>query len=449
MSLFDDDFYSTKVRRSSRRDGWSGRSGSRGGMLTPALRVAIVSSLVSALAVGGLFLLFGGGREGETTARPALASSQSLVGTSETIISASAKIRPTVVSIINITKQAQDPQNGDKGGNGDGGGDDGASGSDEGSEGAYDEGVPENASLGSGVIFEKKGGKAYIITNAHVVAEAAEVQAVLMDGTKKEAEIVGKDTVSDLAVLKVDADGIDEVADIGDSGKLRVGEIVIAVGNPLGFSDTVSNGIVSNLHRIVPVSLSQDGNYDWEQEVIQTTAAINQGNSGGVLADLNGRVVGINSMKIADMGVEGIGFALPIDSVMPVVKQLMEQGKVLRPYLGVYSVDLSVYLDNAAFTDPKDAEKGGSDEEIAGPVVPKGVEDGALVLQAVGPAEEAGLQLNDIITALDGQPIKGTLDLRKYLYNKKKIGDTIKVTYYRDGKKAELSLTLAEKDQEE
>jgi len=438
MSLFDDDFYSTKVKRSPGAGDWPRRSGfAGGGALGLTLRVAVVSSLVSALAVGSLFVLLGGGRGGAPAARPALASGPSLVETSETLISASAKIRPTVVSIINIPKQA---------GNLPGFG--GRNKAKNGGDGEDEDKIPENASLGSGVIFEKKGGKAFIITNAHVVAEAARVQAVLMDGTKKEAEIVGRDTVSDLAVLKVDADGIRAVADIGDSDKLRVGEIVIAVGNPLGFADTVSNGIVSSLHRIVPVSLSQDGNYDWEQEVIQTTAAINQGNSGGVLADLNGRVVGINSMKIADMGVEGIGFALPIDSVMPVVKQLMEKGKVLRPYMGVYSIDLALYLDNAAFSDPDDDDSDGAGEGASGPVVPKGVTDGALVLQSVGPAEEAGLRVNDIITALDGKPIKGTLDLRKYLYNQKKIGDTIRITYYRDGKKAELSLTLAEKDEE-
>jgi serine protease Do len=431
MSLFDDDFYSTKVKRSTRREERPGFGGGRGFRSMSTFRVAVVSSLVSALAVVLLFVLITGTPDSSSNARPAMAGGQSLVETSERIITASEKIRPAVVSIINITQQAQDPQ---------------PSGSADPNTGD----LPANASLGSGVIFEKKGGKAYIITNSHVVADAAEVQAVLVNGEKKMAKIVGQDTISDLAVLSVDADGIDVVAEIGSSDKLRVGEMVIAVGNPLGFGDSVTQGIVSFLHRVVPVSLNQDGIYDWEQEVVQTTAAINQGNSGGVLADLNGSVVGINSMKIADTGVEGIGFAIPIDTVMPIIDQIMKDGKVLRPYMGVISMDLSTFLDNPDTTgdgtvDPG-TDNGGDVPQL---VVPEGVKDGALVLDAMGPAGDAGLQLNDIITELDGKPIKGTMDLRKYLYNEKKIGESLTVTYYRDGKKAEAKVTLTEKDKDQ
>ncbi len=428
MSLFDDDFYSTKVKRSSRRYEQAGMGGTRGGMRIPAaFRIAVVSSLVSAFAVAFLFLAITGGRSPEPAAKQALAGGQSLVETSERLISASEKIRPAVVSIINITQAADSEALEEFGG-------------------SYQE-LPEQSSLGSGVIFRKKGGKAYIITNAHVIAGAVNVKAVLIDGTQKEAAIVGQDSISDLAVLSVDDRGIDTVAEIGRSENLRVGEMVIAVGNPLGFGDSVTNGIISFLDRIVPVSLNQDGIYDWEQEVIQTTAAINQGNSGGVLADLNGRVVGINSMKIADTGVEGLGFAIPIDNVMPIVEQLMKNGKVLRPYMGVFSVDLAVYLD---FPDAAMGEDGELAEEAeeSDPIVPEGVKEGALVLEAVGPAEEAGLRFNDIITELDGRPISGTLELRKYLYNEKKIGESLTVTYYRDGKKAETKLTLMEKEAE-
>lgn len=449
MSLFDDDFYSTKVRRRDRRQEQTGSgrgfglgAGSGKGLGTGAgwrglrdflssatLRVAVASSLVSAVAVALLFALFLDGRQPEPEARPALTGGQSLVETSERIISASEKIRPTVVSIINITQQSQNGDNAEDGGE----------------SGGFGDGdlFPEEANLGSGVIFEKKKGHAYIVTNAHVVADAAKVQAVLMDGSKKTATIVGQDPISDLAVLSVDADGIDAVAEIGNSGKLRVGEMVIAVGNPLGFGDSVTNGIISFLHRIVPVSLGQDGIYDWEQEVIQTTAPINQGNSGGVLADLNGRVIGINSMKIADTGVEGIGFAIPIDTVMPIVQELIEHGHVLRPYMGVYSMDLAAFLDQPA------GEEGSGDEESLEPIIPEGVKNGVLVLEAVGPADKAGLQLNDIITELDGEAIHGTKDLRKYLYNEKKIGDTLTVTYYRDGKKEKLKLVLTEKEAEQ
>jgi serine protease Do len=426
LSLFDDDFYSTKIKRSSRWTEQAGMGTGRGSLRIPAaFRIAIVSSLVSAFAVSFLFLLITGTRSPEPSARPALAGGQTLVETSERMISASGKIRPAVVSIVNYTQETGSEEFGTY-------------------SGRYQE-LPEYASLGSGVIFKKKGGKAYIITNAHVIAGAVKINAVLIDGTRKEAKLVGKDSISDIAVLSVDDKGIDVVAEIGSSSNLRVGEMVIAVGNPLGFGDSVTNGIVSFLHRIVPVSLNQDGIYDWEQEVIQTTAAINQGNSGGVLADLEGRVVGINSMKIADTGVEGLGFAIPIDNVMPVVEQIMKYGKVLRPYMGVFSVDLDIYLEFPGYMSGEEGKDGKGEAE---PVIPEGVKEGALVLEAVGPAKEAGLRFNDIITELDGKPISGTLDLRKYLYNEKKIGDTLTVTYYRGGKKAETRLTLTEKDAE-
>ncbi|MDB4866306.1 MAG: hypothetical protein JWR03_639 [Cohnella sp.] len=425
MSLFDDDFYSTRVTRRTRQDIRPGQRTTTGFRTFSAFRVAIVSSLVSMLAVVLVYMLISAGHKPGHEAKPALAGGQPFVETSEQIISASEKVRPAVVSIINYTKQAQDPKA--KDGNNSNNGDNGN--------------VPQNASLGSGVIYENKDGKAYIITNAHVIADAAKVQAVLMNGDKKDAKIVGQDTISDLAVLSVDSHGVEAVAEIGDSEKLRVGEMVIAVGNPLGFGDSVSQGIVSFLHRIVPVSLNQDGVYDWEQEVVQTTAAINQGNSGGVLADLNGRVVGINSMKVADTGVEGIGFAIPIDTVMPVIDQLMAKGKVVRPYMGVYTMDLATFLDNPPVGDGTNAQSG-----TPKMVMPDNVKDGALVLEAVGPALDAGLKLNDVITELDGHPIKGTLDLRKYLYNKKSIGESLTVTYYREGKKEELKLTLTEKD---
>ena len=443
MSLFDDDFFSTKVRRRSRRQervgsaserGFGsgsnpGRRGFREFLSATTLRVAVVSSLVSALAVALLFVLLIDGRHSEPEARPALVGGQSLVETSEGIISASEKIQPIVVSIINITRQAQnDPESKDETDDFFGGDD-----------------FFEDANLGSGVIIEKKKSLAYIVTNAHVIAGAAKVQAVMMDGSKKTATIVGYDTISDLAVLTVDAAGIDTVAEIGNSDKLRVGEMVIAVGNPLGFDGSVTNGIISYLHRIVPVSLGQDGIYDWEQEVIQTSAQINQGNSGGVLADLNGRVVGINSMKIADTGVEGIGFAIPINTVMPIVRELMDHGKVQRPYMGVYSMDLSAFLDQPLVDDGKDAEE----EEMLEPNIPDGVRSGVLVLEAVGPAGEAGLKLNDIITELEGTEVHSTKDLRKFLYNEKKIGDSLTVTYFRDGKKEKLKLVLAEKDGEQ
>lgn len=426
MSLFNDDFYSTRVSRRS-RNGKGSDFGSRKGFRQQGsnFRVAIISSVASSLVVVALFAALSNGGDSKPEAMPALTGGQALVETSERIISASEKVRPAVVSIINLTDEAMDEANAE----------------------SYNEAeIPYNASLGSGVIFQKKDGKAYIITNAHVLQGAVKVQAVLMDGEKKEATIIGKDIVTDLAVLEVEDDGIDIVVEIGNSEKLRVGEMVIAIGNPLGFGDSLTQGIVSSTNRIIPVSLSQDGIYDWEQEVIQTDAAINQGNSGGALVDLNGRLVGINSMKVADMGVEGIGFAIPIDDAVPVLNALLETGKVTRPYMGVYSMDLSLYLDNPQDDSGDEDEEAGEDESPL-PIIPKDVKEGVIVLESVGPSLDAGLQFNDIIVALDGKAIGSALELRKYLYNSKKIGESLKVTYYREGKKQTTAVALIEKEE--
>ncbi|SFB52779.1 serine protease Do [Cohnella sp. OV330] len=429
MGFFKDDFYSTKVKRSSREPSGSWNRPSRWGRQNSALKIALVSSLASSVLVASLFYLTVD-RPKSGAAAPAISSS--VTGgydTNERIISAAAKVGPVVVSVINQTQ---------------------------GGSANNEAAIQEGTSLGSGVIFLKQKGKAYMITNAHVIADSVKLQIVLSNGTKKTATVVGKDTITDLAVLETDDKGINQVADIGDSGKLRKGETVIAVGNPLGFSDSLSNGIVSNLKTTVPISLNQDGVYDWEEEVIQISAPINPGNSGGALVNLNGQVVGINSMKVADTSVEGIGFSIPIDDAMPIVDQLMEHGKIMRPYLGVYSMDLSIYLDNSANSEDEapsdDAEatpdSNGDDDDVPTGeelVVPDGVTDGVVVLEAVGPAKAAGLAFNDIIVALDGQPISSTLDLRKFLYTKTKIGDTLDITYYRDGKKGELSVKLVEK----
>lgn len=437
MGLFNDDFYSTRVSKRSRFGDRRGSRFSGGGMRQGSIfRVALISSLASSAIMLVLFLALNGGSEETPVSKPAVTGTQALVETSERIITASEKVRPAVVSIINMTEQAMELQ-------------------DEDVDWTDQEYIPENASLGSGVFFKKEDGKAFIITNAHVIQDAARVQAVLVDGKRKDATIVGIDIVTDLAVLSVDDGGIDRIAEIGKSDKLRVGEMVIAIGNPLGFGDTLTQGIVSSTNRIIPVSLNQDGNYDWEQEVIQTDAAINQGNSGGALIDLNGKLVGINSMKVAEYGVEGIGFAIPIDDAMPILGTLLEEGKIARPYLGVYTMDLAAYLDNPTDDDDSEDEEEASEDEEFGtfeepaPEIPDGVKDGIIVLEAVGPAKEAGLAFNDVIVELDGHPIKSTMDLRKYLYKSKKIGESLTVTYYRDGEKSELTVQLAEKEEDE
>ena len=317
------------------------------------------------------------------------------------IINAAAEVRPSVVSIVNHKTGSSLSM--------------------------------EDSALGSGVIFKKEDGKAYIMTNHHVVEGASDLEIMTVDGETHKAKLVGKDRVSDIAVLSADDKGLGAAAEIGDSSKLQRGQTVLAIGNPLGLGGTLTSGIVSYTDRILPVSINQDGVYDWEQNVIQTDAAINEGNSGGALVDLDGKVVGINTMKISDTGVEGLGFAIPMNEVMKTVDSLLLHGKVTRPYLGVYTVDLSnpyAPLDDEQRKDLK---------------LPSHVDSGVVVLEASGPASEAGLKLNDVITEFDGQPITSTLDLRKFLYDKKKIGDTLEVSFYRDGKAEKVSVKLSDK----
>lgn len=409
MGLFDDDFYSTRVpRRQLRRSGDTGRSWSYGNRQRKSwstLQISLFSSILSAVVAVLLFSLVtglpsGGGR----SSHPVSVAAGDKGDPFNRISTAAAKVAPAVVSILNHSDLA--------------GGD------------------PEQAALGSGVIFMKDKGKAFIITNTHVISGADDLEIVTSDGESREAKVLGQDSINDIAVLEMDGKGVGTVIEIGDSKKLLPGETVIAVGNPLGLGGTLTSGIVSYTSRLIPVSLSQDGVYDWEQEVIQTDAAINEGNSGGALVDLNGKLIGINTMKIADTGVEGLGFAIPVNEVMKTVDDLMLYGKVVRPYLGVYSLDL-----NNPYSPVTDDQR----KELN---LPSHVNEGVIVLEAHGPAQEAGLKLNDVITQLDKQPIGSTLELRRYLYDHKKIGEDMEVTFYRDGELKTATVKLSDKPSE-
>ena len=199
------------------------------------------------------------------------------------------------------------------------------------------------AGTGSGVIYKKDGEYAYIVTNHHVVDQADMIEIVLNDDTNLEAELLGSDLFTDLAVLRVDGNEIDSTIEMGSSDNVKVGEPVIAIGNPLGhmFAGSVTQGIISGKQRTIPQDFNQDGRPDWQAEVIQTDAAINPGNSGGALINIEGQLIGINSMKISQTIAQGIGFAIPIDTARPIIEELEETGKVTRPYLGVeiYSLD--------------------------------------------------------------------------------------------------------------
>src|SRR5690625_3458131 len=289
----------------------------------------------------------------------------------------------------------------------------------------------DEAGTGSGVIYKKDNDYAYIVTNNHVVEQADVVEIIFKDETNLEAEILGTDLFSDLAVLRVDGEQIDKVIEMGTSDSLKVGEPAIAIGNPLGhmFAGSVTQGIISGKQRTIPQDFNQDGRADWQAEVIQTDAAINPGNSGGALINIEGQLIGINSMKINQEAVEGIGFAIPIDTAGPIIDELEKTGEVKRPYLGV-----EIYsLDEVPQTEWKNTLN-----------LPKEVEGGVYVwsVEPLSPADQVGLERLDVITELDGEEIMNMIDLRKILYQEKEIGDDVKVTYYRDGEKKETTVKL-------
>ncbi|KKC48329.1 MULTISPECIES: S1C family serine protease [Paenibacillus] len=452
MGLFDDEFYSTAVsRRTSKKNrkpisGFplrSRRSWGAGRLVAVSAASGAVIVLVLTLAIGS------GGTQAAAVSEAASPPAAGLVAPGDAIqqtVAASAKVRPAVVSIVNEQAAPDRSQSGSGSADNADGGSAMQPDTPEGQAEDAPEGELQPASVGSGVIFAKKDGKAYIITNNHVVEGASALKAVRINGESRPAKLVGSDYITDLAVLEIDGKGIDIVAELGDSSKLQSGEMVMAIGNPLGLGDSLSMGIVSKTKQIIPVSLSQDGNYDWEQEVIQTDASINQGNSGGPLIDMQGKVIGINSMKIADVGVEGVGFAIPVNNVIPIVDQLMASGKVPRPYLGVYTLDLASYFAQQSLPGSKGSAQGSDGEaEGSGPKLPAEVKKGVIVLESVGPALDAGLQFNDVIVQLDDQPISSTMELRKYLYGKKQIGDKIKVTFYRDSKQESVTFKLQDK----
>ncbi|MDE8563408.1 trypsin-like peptidase domain-containing protein [Anoxybacillus rupiensis] len=292
----------------------------------------------------------------------------------------------------------------------------------------------QDTGTGSGVIFKKAGDVAYIVTNNHVVEGANKVEVSLPSGERVKATIVGTDPLSDLAVLKINGKNVKKVASFGDSSTLRVGEQVAAIGNPLGLdlSRTVTEGIVSG-KRTISVSTSEG---EWELNVIQTDAAINPGNSGGALINSAGQVVGINSLKIAQEGIEGLGFALPSQYVQPVIEQLMEYGKVKRPYLGVNLRDLSEIPAETRFE-----QLGLPENETNGVVV-------TAVLPS-SPAAEAGIQAKDVIVAINGTKVNNVSELRKYLYTKTKVGEKIQLQILRDGKSKTILLQLKERQEQQ
>ncbi|WP_042974303.1 serine protease HtrA [Bacillus subtilis] len=287
---------------------------------------------------------------------------------------------------------------------------------------------------GSGVIFKKENGKAYIITNNHVVEGASSLKVSLYDGTEVTAKLVGSDSLTDLAVLQISDDHVTKVANFGNSSDLRTGETVIAIGDPLGkdLSRTVTQGIVSGVDRTVSMSTSAG---ETSINVIQTDAAINPGNSGGPLLNTDGKIVGINSMKISEDDVEGIGFAIPSNDVKPIAEELLSKGQIERPYIGVSMLDLEQVPQNY-----QEGTLGLFGSQLNKGVYIREVASGS-------PAEKAGLKAEDIIIGLKGKEIDTGSELRNILYKDAKIGDTVEVKILRNGKEMTKKIKLDQKEE--
>ena len=271
---------------------------------------------------------------------------------------------------------------------------------------------------GSGIIYSKDG---YIITNYHVIEDATSVMITLSDGTEYDARIIGSDSSSDLAVLKVEAEKL-PAADFGDSSALQIGELVVAIGNPLGYENTVTDGIVSGLNR-------QLTDYIDSATLIQTNATINSGNSGGALVNSRGEVVGINSAKLVASNAEGMGFALSINEVKPIVEEIISKGHVSRPYLGVS-------INSQYQVDADTAER----YEI-----PMGIQIAEVAIN--GPADRAGLQAGDIIYKVNDTLIQSFDDLSEII-DDSKVGDKLRILAERNGQKIVADVTLGEANAE-
>ena len=285
------------------------------------------------------------------------------------------------------------------------------------------------SSEGSGVIYKKEGNFAYLVTNTHVINGAKKVDIRLADGTKVPGEIVGSDTYSDIAVVKIAADKVTTVAEFGDSDQLTVGETAIAIGSPLGseYANTVTQGIVSSLNR--NVSLKSEDGQAISTKAIQTDTAINPGNSGGPLINIQGQVIGITSSKIATNGgtsVEGLGFAIPSNDAINIINQLEKNGKVTRPALGIQMVNLS----NLSSSDLQRLN------------IPSSVTAGVVVRSVITSMPANGhLQQYDVITKVDDKAISSTTELQSALYSHS-IGDSMTITYYRNGKEETTTIKL-------
>lgn len=295
------------------------------------------------------------------------------------------------------------------------------------------EGISNNqlASTGTGFVYKKNNGKAYIMTNHHVIGGVDTVKVILSDGKVVDAEIMGSEVYSDIAVLAIKEDEISSIAIMGDSSKLRVGDTLFTVGAPEGadYAGTVTKGILSGKDRLVEVNLSNANSSDYYMKVLQTDAAINPGNSGGPICNINGEVIGITNLKLVDSTVEGMGFAIPIEDALYYAAYLENGGEVVRPYIGIGMLDI---------TDTLTLYRNGI-------MLSEDIDSGIVIMEVAdnSPANAAKLKKGDVIISLGGEEIEGVAEFRYELY-KHQAGEEVEVKYIRDSKIKTTTVKLVE-----
>lgn len=289
----------------------------------------------------------------------------------------------------------------------------------------------DTLSTGTGFVYAKDGKYGYVLTNAHVVSGGSNIQATLSNNKVVKLTILGTDSYTDLAVLRMDAKDVLQVASIGTSENMEVGNTVFTVGSPMGatYAGTVTKGILSGKDRLVETSTSNNllNSESYIVKVLQTDAAISPGNSGGPLVNLAGDVIGITSLKLVDEEVEGMGFAIPIEDAMNYVDTLEKGETIQRPMMGVQIIDLTNKYVLYRY----------------GINVDDSIESGVMLMEVSNgyPAADAGLKDGDVITEINGEKISTTSQFKYELY-KHSVGDTIEVTYIRDGKEKKTNVTL-------
>lgn len=285
------------------------------------------------------------------------------------------------------------------------------------------------SSTGTGFYYKKDSKCGYIITNHHVIEDGETIKVTNTSNAESDAKLLGSDEYLDIAILSVDVKDVIKVAELGDSSKINVGDTVFTVGSPLGikYMGTVTKGILSGKNRQVTVSVSDSS---FIMDVLQTDAAINPGNSGGPLLNINGEVIGVTSLKLVEDEIEGMGFALPIESVKNSLDKLEVGKEIERPVLGVQLLD----IENNSLLRRYGIDI--SEEIDSGTIIVK-IEDGT-------PAKKSGLKIGDVITKINDDIITDSAHFRYCLY-KYNIGDTIVVTYNRDGKENTIEVELTDK----